>query len=143
MGGRVGRIDEEVIHVDDEPSFCDHVMEGIIHEALEGSRGISQTKKHHGWFKESFVDDKSSFPLMSVFDSDIVVFPADVKLGEHFHSLKFINEVGNKWKGVHIMNGVFVNIAVVLARAKATVFLLDKEERGCLWGAGEMDFASS
>ena len=27
---------EKIIHVDDQPSFSNHVVEGIIHELLEG-----------------------------------------------------------------------------------------------------------
>ena len=41
------------------------------------------------------------------------------------------------------MNYVFVNIAVVLTGAEATILLFDKEERRCLWGIGGVDFASS
>ena len=99
MGGRVRRVDKEVIHVDDEPFLCNHIVKGIIHESLEGGRGIDETKEHHGWFKESFMSDESGFPLMSILDSDIVVSPLDVKFGEDFHSLEFINEVSNEWKG--------------------------------------------
>ena len=33
--------DEEVIHVDDKPSFSDHVPERIIHESLEGGGGVA------------------------------------------------------------------------------------------------------
>ena len=84
MGGRVGRVDEEIIHVDDEPSFCNHVMKGIIHEVLEGGRGISETEEHHGWFEESFMGDESSFPLMSILDSDIIISPLDTKLVKIF-----------------------------------------------------------
>ena len=36
MEGGVGGIDKEVIHIDDEPSFGDHVAEGVIHESLKG-----------------------------------------------------------------------------------------------------------
>ena len=33
--------DEEIIHVDNEPSFGDHVFEQIIHESLEGGGGVA------------------------------------------------------------------------------------------------------
>ena len=84
MGGRVGRVDEEIIHVNDEPSFCDHVMKGIIHEVLEGGRGITETEEHYGWFKESLMSDEGGFPLMSILDLDIIVPPLDIKFGEDF-----------------------------------------------------------
>ena len=35
MGFFVRGEDKEVIHIDDKPSFCDHVSEGVIHEPLE------------------------------------------------------------------------------------------------------------
>ena len=143
MGDRVRRVDEEIIHVDDKPSFCDHVMEEIVHEGLEGGRGISETKEHHSWFKESFMSDKSGFLLMSILDLDIVISPLDIKFGEDFCSLEFIDEVGNEWKGVCITDSVFINTAVVLARAEATIFLLDKEEGEHLWGVGRTDLISS
>ena len=40
VGGCIGGIDEEVIHVDDEPAFCNHIVERVVHELLEGGREI-------------------------------------------------------------------------------------------------------
>ena len=89
------------------------------------------------------MDDESGFPLMSILDSDIVVSPSDIKFGEDFHSLEFIDEVGDEWKEVCVMDCVFINIVVVLTGAEATILLFNKEERRCLWGIGGADFASS
>ena len=72
----------EGLYVNDEPSFSNHILEGVIHELLEHCRGVSEFEEHYGWFKECFVGDKGSFPLVAVFDADVVVTPADVKLGE-------------------------------------------------------------
>ena len=96
MGGQVGGVNEEIIHVNDKPSFCDHVAKGVIHEALESGRGIGETKEHHDWFKESFMCDEGSFPLMPIFDSDIIVSPSNVELGEDFCLLEFIYQQGQK-----------------------------------------------
>ena len=141
MGGWVGGMNEEIIHVNDKPSFCNHVMKGVIHEVLESGRGIGETKEHHGWFIEFLMCDKGSFPLMPIFDSDIIVSPSNIKLGEDFRPLEFIDKVGNEGKRVCITDSVFINIAIVLAGSKATVLLFDKEERGCLWGVRGVDFA--
>ena len=43
---RVIREDEKVIHIDDEPSFGNHVSEGVIHKSLESGRGIAKSKEH-------------------------------------------------------------------------------------------------
>ena len=82
MSGSVGRIEKEVIHVANKPSLCDHITKGVIYELLEGGRGIGETKEHYSWFEESLMGDESSFPLMPILDSDIVIFPTDVKFGE-------------------------------------------------------------
>ena len=82
MEGGVGRIDEEIIHIDDEPSFSNHIAKGVVHETLEGSGGIGESKEHHGWFKESLVGNEGGFPLVSVFDPYIVVSPPNIEFGE-------------------------------------------------------------
>ena len=51
MESKVGGIDEEVIHIDDKPSFSDYIVEGVIHELLEGGGGVSETKEHNCGFK--------------------------------------------------------------------------------------------
>ena len=57
MGHGIGGGDEEVIYVDDEPSFSDHALEGVIHELLECSGRVTETEEHHRGFEESLVDD--------------------------------------------------------------------------------------
>ena len=74
--------DKEVVHIDDEPSFCDHVSEGVIHELLKSRWGIGESEEHHSWFKEAFMCDEGGLPLVAIFDANIVVPPADIKLGE-------------------------------------------------------------
>ena len=129
MGGSVGRIDKKVVHVDNEPSFCDHIAKGVIHELLKGGRGIGKTKEYYGWFEESFMGNESSLPLVPVFDTDIVIPPTDIKLDENLCSLEFINEIRDEWKGVCIADNMFIDIAIVLTRVKTAVLLFNKEER--------------
>jgi len=80
--GGVGEKDKEVININDEPSFSDHVMEGVVHESLEGGRRVGEPKKHDGGFEEAFVDDEGSFTLVTIFDMDIVVSSMDIKFGD-------------------------------------------------------------
>ena len=74
--------DEEVIYIDDKPSFSNHVLEGIIHESLKCSRGVTKAKEHSGGFKESFVDDEGCLPLVTIFDADIIIPSMNIKFGE-------------------------------------------------------------
>ena len=96
MSGGVGRIDKEVIHVDNKPSFCDHIVKGVVHELLEGGRGTGETEEHYSWFKKSLMGDESGFPLMPILDSDIVISPMNVKFDEDLCLLEFINKVGDE-----------------------------------------------
>ena len=83
MEGSVGGIDEEVIHVDNEPSFGDHIAEGVIHESLEGCGGIGESEEHHRGFEKSFVSDEGRLPLVAILDSHVVVPPVDVEFSEN------------------------------------------------------------
>jgi len=84
MDSSVWGEDEEVIHINDEPSFSDHVSEGVIHKSLEGGGGVGEAKEHDGRFEEAFVGDEGGFPLMPVFNTDVVVAPPNIELGEDF-----------------------------------------------------------
>ena len=46
MGIGVRGGNEEIVHVDDELSFCDHVLEGVVHKSLEYGRGVTEAKEH-------------------------------------------------------------------------------------------------
>ena len=133
-------VDEEVIHVDDEPSFSNHIPEGVGHESLESGGGVGHAKEHNSWFIESLVDNEGSFPLVSILDSDVVISPLYVKLGEDLGIFEFVNEVRDQREGVCISDGVAVKIAVILAGSEASILFLDKEERRSLGGFGWMDF---
>ncbi|KIN99908.1 hypothetical protein M404DRAFT_153916 [Pisolithus tinctorius Marx 270] len=136
---RVGGEDEEVIHVDDQPSFSNHVLEGVIHESLEGGGGIAQSEEHDHGFKESFVHDERSFPLVSFLDTDIIVAQSYIHLRENRCSLEFVN----KREGICIFYCVLIQISVILARAKGAIFLPDKEKGGSLRGLQGADFSLS
>ena len=51
MGGFIGGEYEEIIHVDNEPSFSNHILEEVIHKMLECGRGVIETKEHDSEFK--------------------------------------------------------------------------------------------
>ena len=91
--GGIGGVDEEVIHIDNEPSFGDHIVEGVVHEALEGSGGIGEAEEHDGGLEESLVSDEGRLPLMTVFNLYVVIPPPYVELGENRGVSQFVHEV--------------------------------------------------
>ena len=87
MEGGVRGVDEEVVHIDDEPSFSNHIAEGVVHETLEGGGGVGEPEEHHGGFEEASVGDEGCVPLVTILDSYIVISPLDVELSENFSIL--------------------------------------------------------
>ena len=85
--------------------------------------------------------NEGGFPLMAVFDSYIVVSPPNIKFGEDLSVSQLVYEVGNEGKGVGVADGVFVDIAIVLAWAESSVFLFDEEEGRGLGGVGWTDLS--
>ena len=133
VGLWIGRDDEKVVHVDDEPSFSNHILEGVIHESLERSRRVAKAEEHDSGFKKSFVCDEGCFPLVAVFDADIVVSPTNIELSEVASIFQLVHEVRDEGKGVGVIGGVFIEVVVVLAGVELAILLLDKEERDA-WG---------
>ena len=142
MGLFVRGEDKEVVHINDKPSFGDHVSEGVVHESLESCRRVGKSEEHYCRFKEALVRDEGSLPLVAVLDANIVVPPANIKLSKQFGVFEFVDEVRDEWKGISVLGGMFIQVAVILARAEATVFLLDKEEWECLGRVGRTDLST-
>ena len=80
---------------------------------------------------------------MPIFDVDIVVSASNVELDKVAGVFHLVHEVGDKGKRVGVAGSVFIKITVVLIGAEFAVFLLDKEERGCLGGTGRTDLSCS
>ena len=143
MGLGVGGGNEKVVHVDDKPSFSNHVSKRVIHELLECSRGVAKAKEHDGGFKESFVSNEGRLPLVTIFDADVVVPPVNIELSEVASVFQLVHEVRDEREGVGVTGGIFVEVLVVLAGVKFAIFLFDKEERGCLGGVERTNFPCS
>jgi hypothetical protein len=103
---------------------------------LEGGRRVCETKEHDHWFEKSFVGNECGFPFISFLDSYIVVSPSDVHLCKILHLLEFIEKVWNPGEGVSVSDRPFVEFAIVLTRAKGSIFLCNKEEWRRLRGFG-------
>ena len=117
------RVDEKVVHVDDEPSFSNHIPERVGHESLESGGGVGHAKEHNCGFIESLMGNESSLPLVPILDSDIVIPPSYIKLGEDLGIFEFVDEVRDQRKGVSVSDCVVVKVLVVLAGSKTSVMI--------------------
>ena len=84
VSGIIRREYKEVVHVDDKPSFHNHIFKQVIHETLEGGRGVDEIKGHDSRFTEALVGNKGSFSLVSILDMDIVISLSYIEFGEDF-----------------------------------------------------------
>ena len=77
---------EDVVHVYEEFSgvFVCKTPEHVVHCMGEGGRGIGEAKEHYAWLEQAKGCFKSSCPLVLFSDANVVVSPANVKLGEDF-----------------------------------------------------------
>ena len=90
---RVSQKDEDVIHIDNNPPFIDKVLEYVVHHCLECGQGIAESKKHDGGFVEATRGFECCFPLITIFDADIVVSPSDIELGENLRAPESVDDI--------------------------------------------------
>jgi len=107
-------VDGNVVHIDREPTLGNFPMEYCVHHHLESSWRVGEAEEHNCWFKESLWGEEGSFPLVSIFDVNIVVSPADIKLSEQGASTEAVNSLGNKGGDVLIFLGPFVDWPIIL-----------------------------
>ena len=101
----------------------------MVHESLEGGGSIAESKEHDSGFKKSHGCDKSSFPLILLLDSNVVVSPMNVEFSEQGRFLHVVDEFWDEGEGIGVLDGVGVQVVVILAWAKGSVLLWYKEER--------------
>ena len=75
-------MDAQVVHVDLEPLFRDHVCKDMIHKCLEGQWSIAETKEHDCGFIEAKWSNERSLPLILFANVNVVITPSYIKFGE-------------------------------------------------------------
>jgi hypothetical protein len=83
--------DENIVEVDDYLAGGDEVAEELVHHCLERCRQVGETKEHNKWFVQTAVGYKGGFPLVFLFDMDIVVAPVQVQPCEVTGMLQLVN----------------------------------------------------
>ena len=124
----------QVVHINLEPLFGDHVGENMIHEHLKSGRGVAEPKKHYGGFKEAKRGDECCFPLVFLSDANVVITPSNIKFSEQCRVLHIIDQLRDEGKRIPVANSVGVEISIVLARSQGSVLLGHEEKWRGLWG---------
>ena len=75
---------EHVVHVDDEPSFVNEIVKGMVHVGLKSGQGVSKPEEHDSGFEEAERGQEGCFPAVFWSNEDIVVSPMDIKFSKDF-----------------------------------------------------------
>jgi len=106
---------------------------------LEGSGTVGHSKEHHKRFKEALVGAESCLPFISRLDVYIIETLADVKFCEVPGSTELGDKFGDEGEKVSVLDGYGTQCMIVLDQPKQTIFLSNKEHRGCYRGFGRLD----
>ena len=107
----------QIVHINLEPSFSDHVVKDMIHERLKGWRGITEAKEHDGRFEETKRGDERCLPLVFLPNANVVITPSNIKLSEQSRVLHVVDQLRDEGERIPVANGVGVEISIVLARS--------------------------
>jgi hypothetical protein len=86
-------MNDSVIHIDVEVTPCNLFLQTIIRHSLKGCWGIGETEKHNGGLKQPFASFEGGLPLVSFLYVDVVIPPANVKLGVPLFAREVMDEV--------------------------------------------------
>jgi len=95
---------------------------------------IALAEEHHCWFIKPVRSSESGLPLIGLLNPNIVVPSLDVQFGEVAGMFESINKIRDTRERISILDGVKMDISVVLAGMEHAILLWDKEEGGCLQG---------
>ena len=87
----------------------------MIHECWECGGSIAESEKHDSGFEESHGGNECSLPLVLFLNTDVIISPSDVKLGEQSGFFHVIDEFWDEGEWVGIPDSVGVQVMAVLA----------------------------
>jgi hypothetical protein len=98
-------------------------MEDMIHEALEGGGGITQTKGHDQKLIVALMGSKGNLGNAYLFHMYLVVGRTKIKFSKELGVTQFIQEVINDRNEKFVFNGKFVEGMQVRTHFPRTFFL--------------------
>ena len=75
-------MNEDVVHVNREPSFSEFFLEQGVHHSLEGGWGVGESEEHDTRFEEAFIRNEGRLPFIALLDVNVIVSPSDVEFSE-------------------------------------------------------------
>src|ERR1700723_4279621 len=120
---------EYVVDVNEYDAVIDEISENSIHHFLKCRGRIAETKEHNRGFKQSARANEGCFPLIPLFNPDVIVTPTDVEFCIPVGALQAIDKGTSQGKWVTMFDGDFVKSAIILNWSKLVILFIDKKER--------------
>src|SRR4051812_31360204 len=124
---------ENVINVHND-RLIEEGAEDVLDQGLECGGSIGETERHHLVLVVAVARAEGGLLDVLFVDSDLVVAPMQVDLGEYFGTEEAVGEVVDEGNGEAVLDGDVVQGTVVDAHLEGTIFLLDKDDRGAKGG---------
>jgi len=103
--------------------------EDVVHECLEGCRGIAQAERHHQELVEAVVSAECRLVDVGGPHANLVVPRPQVELGEEAGAVELVEQLVDDGDRKRILDGERVQRTVVDAKAPCPVRLLDEDDR--------------
>ena len=129
-------VDQDVVHVYRHP-----ILPGVLLERFRSSLSgrllanlWSSEEGHDPWFEQALVDDECCFPLVSLFDSNIVVAPSHVEFREQCCAFDPVDELQDKGEwGNDFLWSIRLSYGNPERGGSFPSFLLMKKNGGGIW----------
>ena len=115
------REDQNVVHVHDNDTFHDQVLEDLVHHCLESRRGVSETEEHDEGFEKAAIGTKRCLPLVTFLDPDVLITPADIDLREDSCVLEFVDDFADERERVRVLDRAGVKVSIMLDRLQTAI----------------------
>src|SRR3954468_2502477 len=132
--------DEDVIDVHDD-RLVKEGAEDVLDQGLERGGGVGETEWHHLVLVVAIAGAEGGLLDIILVDSDLVVTPTQVDLGEHLGTKEPVSEVVDEGDGEAVLDGDVVQGMVVDAHSEGAIFFFYKYDRGAEGGRAGFDGA--
>ena len=107
---------QDIVHIDHPVPFINEVLEDVIHHGLEGSWAVGEAEEHDQGFKEAPIHSEGSLPLISLFDSYIVVPPMYTQFRKvsGLGARNLVDNVQYEGKRVGVLHCHHIELSVIL-----------------------------
>ena len=136
VGVHVRTGDEQVVQVDKAER---QAAQYLIHEALEGLRGVAKAKWHSNEFEEAKWRDDCGLGDVVRVHGDLVVRPDEVNLRKYSAARELRSKVLNVGNGIAVRDGCGVECAIVATWSPVARRLANHVERRSPGAGGRPD----